>query len=67
MGNNAELVVKELQEIRISLPRPMKSLFFDNGIGFINHLLVNTLKNGPVGVDVAWGRSGKSHDPCPIE
>lgn len=67
MGKNAELVVNELQEIRINLPMAMKSLFFDNGIEYVNHLLVNTFKNGPEGVDVARGRSGKSNDQCHIE
>ncbi len=44
----------------------MKSLFFDNGIEFINHLLVVEFKDVQ-GVDVARGRSGRSNDQCHIE
>lgn len=65
-GKNAELVVKELIHIKHDLPFAMKSLFFDNGIEFINHLLVQEMKNVQ-GVDVARGRSGRSNDQCHIE
>ena len=65
-GKNAELVVKELVHIKDGLPFAMKSLFFDNGIEFINHLLVVEFKDVQ-GVDVARGRSGRSNDQCHIE
>jgi hypothetical protein len=65
-GKNAELVVKQLLRLKIRLPFAMKSLFFDNGIEFINHLLVQEFKDAE-GVDVARGRSGKSNDQCHIE
>ena len=65
-GKNAELVVKELVYIKDDLPFTMKSLFFDNGIEFINHLLVVEFKDNQ-GVDVARGRSGRSNDQCHIE
>jgi hypothetical protein len=65
-GKNAELVVKALMHLKQGLPFAMKSLFFDNGIEFINHLLVQEFKNVQ-GVDVARGRSGRSNDQCHIE
>lgn len=65
-GKNAELVVKKLKELGKRLPFLMKSLFFDNGIEFVNHILVQEFKNAQ-GVDVARGRSGKSNDQCHIE
>ncbi len=65
-AKNAELVVRKIKEMKCKLPFAMKSLFFDNGIEFINHLLVQELKDGE-GVDVARGRSGKSNDQCHIE
>lgn len=65
-GKNAELVVKMLKQVTGRLPFTMKSLFFDNGIEFINHLLVQEFKETK-GVDVARGRSGKSNDQCHIE
>lgn len=65
-GKNAELVVKELVCIKHGLPFGMKALFFDNGIEFINHLLVQEFKEVQ-GVDVARGRSGRSNDQCHIE
>ena len=49
-----------------TLPFLMKSLFFDNGIEYVNHLLVQEFKDAK-GVDVARGRSGKSNDQCHIE
>ena len=67
MGKNAELVVRQLQVVRATLPMAMKSLFFDNGIEYVNHLLVATFKNGTDGVDVARGRSGRSNDQAHIE
>jgi len=63
---NAELVVKALVKLRDRLPFAMKALFFDNGIEFINHLLVQEFKNNS-GVDVARGRAGKSNDQAHIE
>lgn len=65
-GKNAELVVRVLKVLSSRLPFAMRSLFFDNGIEFINHLLVQEFKNAK-GVDVARGRSGKSNDQCHIE
>lgn len=65
-GKNAELVVKQLIRLKANLPFALKSLFFDNGIEFINHLLVQEFKDAE-GVDVARGRSGKSNDQCHIE
>ena len=65
-GKNAELVVTRIKEMKQSLPFAMKALFFDNGIEFINYLLVQELKTAQ-GVDVARGRSGKSNDQCHIE
>ena len=67
MGKNAELVVRQLQVVRTQLPMTMKSLFFDNGIEYVNHLLVATFKNGTDEVDVARGRSGRSNDQAHIE
>lgn len=63
---NAELVVKMIKEITCRLPFIMQALFFDNGIEFVNHLLVQEFKDAQ-GVDVARGRSGKSNDQCHIE
>ena len=65
-GKNAELVVKKIKDIKFKLPMFMKALFFDNGIEYVNHLLVQQLKDAQ-GVDVARGRSGKSNDQCHIE
>jgi hypothetical protein len=65
-GKNAELVVAMLNELKETLPFLMRALFFDNGIEFVNHLLVQEFKNAQ-GVDVARGRSGKSNDQCHIE
>jgi hypothetical protein len=65
-GKNAELVVRALKALASKLPFFMQSLFFDNGIEFINHLLVQEFKDTK-GVDVARGRSGKSNDQCHIE
>ena len=65
-GKNAELVVKMLTVLKDNLPFLMKSLFFDNGIEYVNHLLVQEFKDAK-GVDVARGRSGKSNDQCHIE
>lgn len=65
-GKNAELVVKALVHLKKNFPFAMKSLFFDNGIEFINHLIVQEFKNAQ-GVDVARGRSGRSNDQCHIE
>ena len=65
-GKNAELVVKALMYLKDGLPFAMRSLFFDNGIEFINHLLVQEFKDVQ-GVDVARGRSGRSNDQCHIE
>ena len=66
LHKNAELVVKQLSVIKENLPFAMNSLFFDNGIEFINHLLVEEFKI-KYGLDVARGRSGKSNDQCHIE
>lgn len=60
-GKNAELVVKILKVLSSRLPFLMRSLFFDNGIESINHLLVQEFKDAK-GVDVAIERSGKSND-----
>lgn len=60
-GKNAELVVRMLKTFKETLPFLMKSLFFDNGIEYVNHLLVQEFKDAK-GVDVARGRSGKSND-----
>ena len=65
-GKNAELVVRVLKVLSSRLPFAMRSLFFDNGIEFINHLLVQEFKDAK-GIDVARGRSGKSNDQCHIE
>jgi len=65
-SKNAELVVRALKTVCCRLPFEMKGLFFDNGIEFINHLLVQEFKDAK-GVDVARGRSGKSNDQCHIE
>ena len=65
-GKNAILVVTALKDIRAQLPFEMKSLFFDNGIEFINHLLVDEFKVNEC-IDVARGRSGRSNDQCHIE
>ena len=65
-GKNAELVVKKIKELKANLPFMMRALFFDNGIEFVNHLLVQELKDAQ-GVDVARGRAGKSNDQCHIE
>ena len=65
-SKNAELVVKMIKELQSSLPVAMKALFFDNGIEYVNHLLVQEFKNSQ-GLDVARGRSGKSNDQCHIE
>jgi hypothetical protein len=63
---NAELVVGRMMQMKVKLPFAMKSLFFDNGIEYVNHLLVQQFKDVQ-GVDVARGRSGKSNDQCHIE
>lgn len=63
---NAELVVKMIMLLNQKLPFVMKALFFDNGIEFVNHLLVQEFKNVQ-GVDVARGRIGRSNDQCHIE
>ena len=65
-GKNGELVVRVLKTLNQRLPFAMRSLFFDNGIEFINHILVQEFKDAK-GVDVARGRSGKSNDQCHIE
>ena len=65
-GKNAELVVGRLQELTKKLPFKLLGLFFDNGIEYVNHLLVQEFKSNQ-GVDVARGRSGKSNDQCHIE
>jgi hypothetical protein len=65
-GKNAVFVVEKLKELKERLPFPMNSLFFDNGIEFVNHHLVQELKEIK-GVDVARGRSGRSNDQCHIE
>lgn len=65
-GKNAELVVRMIKMLEQRLPFSMRALFFDNGIEFVNHLLVQEFKNAK-GVDVARGRSGKSNDQCHIE
>ncbi len=65
-GKNAELVVKMIKLISERLPFLMRSLFFDNGIEYINHYLVVEFKDIKR-VDVARGRAGKSNDQCHIE
>jgi len=65
-GKNAELVVQRLTEYGSVLPFKIVALFFDNGIEYVNHLLVQELKDRQ-GVDVARGRSGRSNDQCHIE
>ena len=65
-GKNAQLVVEMLKLLKEKLPFIMISLFFDNGIEYVNHLLVQEFKDAK-GVDVARGRSGKSNDQCHIE
>ena len=65
-GKNAEKVVKALMSIKDKLPFKMSSLFFDNGIEYINHLLVEEFKNNQE-IDVARGRVGRSNDQCHIE
>lgn len=66
LGKNALLVVERLKEIALSLPFKMTSLFFDNGIEYVNHLLVQEFKINKE-IDVARGRSGRSNDQCHIE
>lgn len=66
LGKNAIRVIDKIKDIKSKLPFEMKSLFFDNGIEFVNHLLVDELKTAE-GIDVARGRSGKSNDQCHIE
>jgi hypothetical protein len=65
-GKNAAVVVEQIKKLKTRLPFEMKALFFDNGIEFVNHLLVQEIKNVK-GIDVARGRSGKSNDQCHIE
>ena len=66
-GKNAALVVEALKK-RLSrdLPCQLRALYFDNGIEYVNHLLVEEFKDHQ-GVDVARGRAGKSNDQCHIE
>jgi hypothetical protein len=66
-GKNAALVVQALKKrLSIDLPCPLTALYFDNGIEYVNHLLVEEFKVQQ-GVDVARGRAGKSNDQCHIE
>jgi hypothetical protein len=68
LGKNAELVINALKEIEGVLPVPMCNLYFDNGIEYINHMLVKTFaEREEKPVVVARGRSGKSNDQCHIE
>jgi hypothetical protein len=68
LGKNAELVINALKEIETILPVPMSNLYFDNGIEYINHMLVKTFaEREEKPVVVARGRSGKSNDQCHIE
>ena len=43
-GKNAELVVGAIKTLQEKLPFKMLSLFFDNGIEYVNHLLVQEFK-----------------------
>ncbi len=65
-GKNAEMVVLRLCDVTSRLPFKLKSLFFDNGIEFVNHLLVEEFRIKQE-IDVARGRAGKSNDQCHIE
>ena len=65
-GKNAEKVVQRLKQIKEKLPFEMKALFFDNGIEYINHLLVVEFKDN-MEDDVARGRAGKKNDQCHVE
>jgi hypothetical protein len=65
-GKNAAVVLKALQKLEGRLPFKLLALFFDNGIEYVNHLLVEHYKISR-GVDVARGRSGRSNDQCHIE
>lgn len=65
-GKNAEKVVTSLIAIKSVLPFMMNALFFDNGIEYINHLLVQEFKENRE-VDVARGRVGRSNDQCHVE
>ena len=56
-----ELVVKQLSVIKENLPFAMNSLFFDNGIEFIKHLLVEKFKI-KYGLDVARAAYSKYED-----
>ena len=65
-AKTAENVVRALKSIQLKLPFAMIALFFDNGIEYINHLLVEEFKDNQE-VDVARGRVGRSNDQCHIE
>ena len=66
MGKNAKSVVADLQTLDQGLPFDLKSLYFDNGIEYVNHLLVAEFKTNK-GIDVARGRAGKKNDQCHVE
>lgn len=65
-GKNAKNVVTELKGMKARLPFAMLALFFDNGIEYVNHLLVQELKENEE-LEVARGRAGKKNDQCHIE
>lgn len=67
-GKNAELVVKTLEEMELALPIQMTNLYFDNGIEYINHHLINTFADrADKPIVVARGRAGRSNDQCHVE
>lgn len=68
-GKNAELVVSRLKEIEKGLPYTLLTLYFDNGIEYINHLLADQFSKNHLGqpMVIARGRVGRSNDQCHIE
>lgn len=62
-GKNAQLIVDKLKDVEVNLPFKLKALYFDNGIEFVNHYMVEQFKEK----DLARGRVGKSNDQCHVE
>jgi hypothetical protein len=68
LGKNALMVVSSLQEMEKVLPFPLLALYFDNGMEYVNHLLVDIFTQScATPISIARGRSGKKNDQCHVE
>lgn len=67
LGKDAKNTVQALEWIERRLPVLMMALYFDNGMEYVNHELVEHYKDRPEEVTVARGRSGRKNDQCHVE